>query len=1069
MNRSERLKTMIAFGCGLLLAACGDTQDKQASVLSQGARAPGAGRVARPRSAPPIFSPSGKIDGRLAGSSGLVEVWVSLDQPSLATVQSKRATELGIEPVDVLRQLRAGRANAGKSQPAPESGALTTIRAEVDAQRPRLEQQQQNALDAMKGLGASELGRVSRARNSVAVRLDASKLETLSGIAGVLKVSPVLNYQLNVGTTVPYVGGTAVQNSGFDGAGVTIAVIDSGIDYTHRNLGGPGTTAAYAEASADISGSTQSNAWFPNSKVVGGYDFVGDSWTGAPDGPAPTESPNPIDRFFHGTQVADIAAGASLDGLHQGMAPGAKLLALKACSAAASGGCPGVSMLKALDYALDPNGDGNFDDAADVINLSSGSPYGQPGDELSLALGQAVELGVVVVSSAGNSGNLPTAVTGPSSEPGVISVAETQMPDAKTTFIDIDAPQSLAQRILPPDVWPALFTHLTERLTGDVVYVGRGCSADPVSGTAEDPYLVDPRGKIALVDFTPAMGCPVLTRLDHAGAKAVIFGHIDPGPTGTIDRAPGSPQVVPTFLLSQVNSDAIKSALAAGQAVSLSFDVMSLAKSMSPTSSRGPSSALDRIKPEIGAPGTSISARVGSGTGEQPFGGTSGAAPMVAGAAAQLLQAFPDRTPLQIKAMLMNTAATDVALDPLAKPGVLAPITLIGAGELRVDRALSTTLIAFNAEQRSAALSFGFQAVAHPSVFRQQLVVQNLGDTRRIVKVTGDFRYQDDEASAAVKFAMPSEVVVRAHDSVKLPIVLTVDPDKLPAWQQDGTDLTSAGATFSNAEYDGYITLSDDDGKITVPWHIIPRKASDLRVRSATSTLQPIVLTNVGSEWASTEVYALTGTSPELPPNPSSDHPIIDLRAVGVHLFGAGTDFVEFGISTYGRRSNPITPAEFDVKIDVNRDGQPDFIVYNGHNYGPVFASAVLNLAEKTEQPGLFGRADLYSGNVVLTVPLSMLGLTETSTFDFSVDAVESRQSGAVTDRIGTMTFTPGTPRFALDDPDQQWSSVAPGAFTLLRVRASAAGSKASPSQTGLLFLHFGNAGPESAIATLER
>ena len=53
-------------------------------------------------------------------------------------------------------------------------------------------------------------------------------------------------------------------------------------------------------------------------------------------------------------------------------------------------------MLKALDYALDPNGDGSFDDAADVINVSSGLPMGQPGDEFSLALGQAVELGVVV-------------------------------------------------------------------------------------------------------------------------------------------------------------------------------------------------------------------------------------------------------------------------------------------------------------------------------------------------------------------------------------------------------------------------------------------------------------------------------------------------------------------------------------------------------------------------------------------------------------------------------------------------------------------------------------------------
>ena len=97
-----------------------------------------------------------------------------------------------------------------------------------------------------------------------------------------------------------------------------------------------------------------------------------------------------------------------------------------------------------------------------------------------------------------------------------------------------------------------------------------------------------------------------------------------------------------------------------------------LVGSMASTSSRGPSSCRT-IKPEIGAPGASVSAQVGTGDGETAFGGTSGAAPMVSGAVALMLQAFPHRSPTQIKAMLMNSANTTVYTNPALLPGGLAP------------------------------------------------------------------------------------------------------------------------------------------------------------------------------------------------------------------------------------------------------------------------------------------------------------------------------------------------------------------------------------------------------------
>ena len=68
---------------------------------------------------------------------------------------------------------------------------------------------------------------------------------------------------------------------------------------------------------------------------------------------------------------------------------------------------------------------------------------------------------------------------------------------------------------------------------------------------------------------------------------------------------------------------------------------------------------------------------------------------MVSGAAALLVQAFPARSPLEIKAVLMNTAETTIYTNPATLPGVLAPITRIGGGEVRVDRAVAAKFAAW--------------------------------------------------------------------------------------------------------------------------------------------------------------------------------------------------------------------------------------------------------------------------------------------------------------------------------------------------------------------------------------
>ena len=254
--------------------------------------------------------------------------------------------------------------------------------------------------------------------------------------------------------------------------------------------------------------------------MTGGFDFVGETWgrvNGAEVGTR-TEDPDPIDLEGHGTHVADIIGGKSTDGLHKGMAPGAKLVAVKVCSAI-SPACNGIALLKGMDYALDPNSDGDTSDAVDVINMSLGSDYGQVEDDLTLAATNAVKLGVIVVVSAGNGGNKPYIAGSPSTSPGVISVAQTQVPSAEAIPLVVNAPAAIAG--VYGNTATVDWAPVGAGVTGDVARVGRGCPAGSIAaGSPEDAYLNNPSGKIALIDRG---SCSVSLKVDRA-AKAGATG-----------------------------------------------------------------------------------------------------------------------------------------------------------------------------------------------------------------------------------------------------------------------------------------------------------------------------------------------------------------------------------------------------------------------------------------------------------------------------------------------------------------------------------------------------------------
>lgn len=992
------------------------------------------------------------VDPRLDGATGPVRVVVQLRSAPLALAVGPNAKQRG-----------------GRLSGAQQRDYVRQLSREQDA-----------VAGQLRGLGGVELARVTKTLNAIVVTVDAARIGAVAALPDVGSVGFLPDYQLDLRETVPYIGATKVQNAGFDGSGVRVAVLDSGVDYTHRNLGGPGTVeaylAAYGTAPSDPRNTTR-DGLFPTKKVYEGFDFVGETW---PSG-LRTEDPDPIDFEGHGTHVADIIAGRSNDGAHKGVAPGAQILAVKVCSAVATS-CNGIALLKAIDYALDPNGDGDLSDAVDVINMSLGLSYGQREDDLSEASANAVRAGVIVVASAGNSADRPYITGSPSSTPEVISVAQTQVPSASAIPLVINAPPSIAGTY--PNTATVAWAPVDRTVTADVVYVGRGCRDDETTpGVVEptDEYLADPSGKIALIIRGVCAVSVKVDRAAKAGAVGVLIQNNAPGDPPTFSKG-GGDTFVPTLILTQADGQRIRDALSGGATVNATIspnNPLSLAGSVVASSSRGPNYSYNQIKPDIAAPGGSVSAEAGTGDEETAFSGTSGAAPMVAGATALLVDAFSDapRTPAEIKALLMNTAETNIRTNP-AVSDALAPITRIGGGEVRVDRALASTTAAYDAEALTGSLSFGYQALSQPASFTKTVLVRNYSTAEHTYTIKSQFRYADDAASGAVTVNAPSTITVPAGGSATFEVVLKVDARRLPTWTLNGGSQGGNGPLLQSVEFDGYITIAGGDDNVHLAFHILPHKAAAVTPDRTNVTLRSgrgqVNLSNEGGAVdGRVEVFSLTGTSPKLdtpPPPAGSNEALIDLRAVGVRLvsLGGGALGVQFGITTYGERAHPNYPAGFDVFLDVNRDGTDDYLIFNGESGGFAMTGQnvvyVRDLRQPTATAFFFTDADLNSANAILTAPLSALGnLSPGTPFNFSVEAYDNYFTGRTTDSIPTMTYTLGTPRYVGSGIPA--TGVPAGGTTTLSIRSVIGGAAASPSQTGLLlFYRDGKPGREADL-----
>ncbi|SDG98316.1 Subtilase family protein [Lentzea fradiae] len=766
-----------------------------------------------------------------------------------------------VEPVTVFVELTSAPAVEARSVPQARSA------------RERTSEQVSRVVSRS---GGREVARTSNAVPGVVLSAAPSRLAGLAGMPEVRAVHRMTPKVVTNASAVRLTRTSEVWRSlGRFGDGVRIGVVDTGIDYRHADFGG-GT--------------------FPNAKVVGGYDFAGDSYTGKASA-VPEPDGDPVDCQGHGTHVAGTAAGfgvnadgttyrgsyetVDLDALKigPGTAPRASLYALKIF------GCKGGTNLvaRALDWALDPNGDGDFSDKLDVVNLSLGSEFGAPDDPDSLFVRKLVEHGVVVVAAAGNGGDFYDVSGSPANTPEAISVA-----NSRDAFSMLDGLESGGRR------WAGQYGLAYEKpidLSLPVVRLSSNVDGCQPIGERLD-------GKIVWlewddVDATRACGSAARTdNASNAGAAGVLLPTTLPvfaaGIAGN-DR-------IPAFQLTAAASKALRPALEEGTlTVRLTSELKRSVPSVEPsiTDTITPSSSRSRSSIAVAAPGDTIfSAASGTASEGTSMGGTSMAAPHVAGIAAVLREVHPEWTVEEVKAVLTNTASGVVR----SSDGVREAPMRVGAGRVDGLAALTADVLALG------DASFGTVEVGGPLVSTREITLVNKGTTPVLLHA----RYEPITSVPGVSFQIgKTPVAVPPGGSATVPVRLYVPRPADLRKAADPTVSLADGRQFL-AEASGLVTFTGDRS-LRVPVHAAPKPVSALSVADGHVTGRGLDQEDYVSRMTVLQLGGRSGRLPDCGPGLQDDCAANrtarggDVRFVGAT---ATPDLLAFGIATWDTWAN---------------------------------------------------------------------------------------------------------------------------------------------------------------------
>ena len=423
----------------------------------------------------------------------------------------REGARLGNYVPAVARTSASGRYFVVMRTPSVSDRVVTAARplsrsAQIDASRAAL-RSQDAAIGAVRSAGGDVVYRYSRLVNGFSAAMTPAAAQATARRSDVASVQPVNVVIRQNETSVPFIGATEVwEQLGVRGQGMRVAVVDTGIDYTHADFGGPGTVEAYEQNDPNFI----ERGTFPTDKVIGGYDFVGGNYSVVDDDTSndiPRPDFDPLDRDGHGTHVAGTCCGSGVPGsVGRGVAPRAKLYAFKVWDV---GNSTDDVLVAAYERAVDPNRDGDTSDKVDVLQFSGGVDYGTLNSVEAVAAQRVVDLGTVFVASAGNSGNQAAGgsayiVGTPASARGVIAVAAS-IDELLAQTITVNSPPGITlpdDGIMVSQDWGADLP--PEGLTTDVVDASEfDPPATPGNVTAADQQFCSPLPANSLDGLVP--------------------------------------------------------------------------------------------------------------------------------------------------------------------------------------------------------------------------------------------------------------------------------------------------------------------------------------------------------------------------------------------------------------------------------------------------------------------------------------------------------------------------------------------------------------------------------------
>jgi minor extracellular serine protease Vpr len=616
---------------------------------------------------------------------------------------------------------------------------------EGESYRRQIETNQQRLRATLASRKITVTGSATLLTNAIFVLAPNNRVDELRVLPGVKGVVPVHRYQLKLNRATQLLDGPAawsalggVQNAG---AGIKIAIIDTGIDQTHPAFQDPSLTmpAGYPICSG-------TDCAYTSNKVIVARSYVKQLAAGTdPKNPAADSRPDdysPRDRSGHGTATASCAAAIPNTGsaglTFNGMAPKAYLGNYKIFgSPTVNDSTTGDVIIMALEDALKDN--------MDIASLSLGTPAftgpldtgaacgnasGVPCDLIPPAVENATKSGMLVVMAAGNEGDtgfsVPTfsTISSPADSPSGIAVGATTNSHFLTEGVEVpgsDAPSNLQHLMgsFGNGVNPigAIASPLVDVTTlGDD---GFACSTLP-PGSLNGAFALIERGTC---DFSVKAG-----NAQNAGAAGIIFYMADQTSLVSPDLGP---LALPAIMISNNDGVTLKFFIDAHPGHVVYIDGASFEQStttfnqLTSFSSLGPSTGKNALKPDLVATGQDIYMAaesfdplgvIYSANGYASAAGTSFSTPLVAGAAALIKQQHPGFTPAQIKSALVNTGSQVVTRDDSGDP---VSIPAFGGGMLDAGMATQAA-IAVN----PPSVSFGVIAKVPAS---QSLQITNTG------------------------------------------------------------------------------------------------------------------------------------------------------------------------------------------------------------------------------------------------------------------------------------------------------------------------------------------------------